>query len=236
MDSFGPACLVAVSFEGVRLALVDLLRVHTTAHKVGRFSDQLWGVPGDRGQPIGEAGVGSQQVDPHPEVARVVEPVVPPREAALPRAPTAGVEVNEPGVEHGRQRLTLGLGHVRETDEGVGVEDVAVGRRHVDVTAQHERPVGQPFADLVAQTCQEAQLVVVVPVPDLTTVRHVDAGTPDRFRTLDHRRDQARFAAEVLIGEVGRDDDLADRVASGDGDAVIGAGARVHDAVVELVE
>ena len=35
MDSFGPACLVAVSFEGVRLALVDLLRVHPTAHRWG---------------------------------------------------------------------------------------------------------------------------------------------------------------------------------------------------------
>ena len=80
-----------------------------------------------------------------------------------------GVEVNEPDVEQRRQGLAFWLGHVRETDEGVGVEDVAVGRRHVDVAAQNQRPLGQPFADRAAQGCQEGQLVVVVPVTDLAT-------------------------------------------------------------------
>src|SRR3954463_9089424 len=49
-DSFGRACLVAVSFEGVRLALVDLLHGPPHRSQVGRFSDQQWGDFRDRGQ------------------------------------------------------------------------------------------------------------------------------------------------------------------------------------------
>jgi mannosyltransferase len=48
-DSFELACLVAVSFEGVRLTLVDLLSGPPHRSQVGRFSDQQWGDPRDRG-------------------------------------------------------------------------------------------------------------------------------------------------------------------------------------------
>src|SRR5688500_321176 len=89
-------------------------------------------------EPFREQRVGSKEVDPHPEVAGVVESVVPPCEATLTRSPSAGVEVDEPDIEHRRQRIAFGLSHMGKTNEGIGVEDVAIGSRHVDVAADDE--------------------------------------------------------------------------------------------------
>src|SRR3954471_275032 len=88
--------------------------------------------PGRR-QPLGESNIGCQQVDPHAQVRLVCEAVCPPREATLTGSPTQGVEVDESSRQDIGERRPFGIRDVSETGEGIGVEDVAVRRRNVDV-------------------------------------------------------------------------------------------------------
>jgi hypothetical protein len=65
---------------------------------------------------------------------RIIEGVVPPGEASLVGPPAGRVEVDETGIENASPDLALRGGGVGKTDEGVGVEDVAIGRGHVGTT------------------------------------------------------------------------------------------------------
>ena len=99
------------------------------------------------------------------------------------------------------QRGALGLGDVRLAHVGVGVEDVVVGRRDVDV-AHHDGRGRVAGGHHVAQPGEPGQLVVVVlgvrraPVGDVDR-HHADAAARGRHRPRLRVREAGRAVAEA---------------------------------------
>ena len=90
--------------------------------------------------PASATGARHQQVvDPHAVVlVEVAGPVVPPRVAARLR-PQRAVDVDQAPVQQVAERRALRLRHVGRAVDGRLIPDVDLGRRDVEVAADHER-------------------------------------------------------------------------------------------------
>jgi hypothetical protein len=156
-----------------------------------------------------ECSVGGDDVKSHAKVAGVANPMVPPCEPALMRSPVRRIDVDYTGLQHARPRGPFERRHVRQTDERFGMEDVAVRGRDVDIPGNDHVSLIHPFGEALSEGVEEGELVVVMPMPDLAAMRHVEAHDLNRYMAVDDAADQAGLPIEVLVAERARCDDIS---------------------------
>ena len=116
------------------------------------------------------------------------------------------------------------------------------GRRRCRSAATLRSPATMVWASLAhARACsreggEERQLEREVPVVERASVGDVDRRHPQSDRCLDDGGDEPWLAVEGLVVEVARRPHVDDGVAGDDGDAVVGVGADVLDAVPVVIE
>lgn len=179
----------------------------------------------------GEVAVSGDDVDAHAEISFIVVAVVPPGESSLVWSPPRCVDIDESCVEDCSPRFTFRGGDVCEPDERVRMKDVAVCWGDVDVSGDDETAVNQPFADSVCQLSEEPELVLIVPMADLTAMRNVDGDDPNSRRRFDPTADQSRFSVEVIrVATIGGVFD-GERVQGSHGDTVVRARTGVDEVI-----
>lgn len=114
------------------------------------------------------------------------------------------------------ERVALRFRHVCQPDERVRVEDVAVRRRHIHITAEHE--VGVAVCEprgTSAEGVEERQLVLVVPLTDLAPVRDVHTHVANRRTASTRAFNELTFhVATRSVEGAGIIGDMAGRSAS----------------------